>query len=264
MTLDDDISLVALADGAYECTITKNYWIEVGPNGGYIAALFAHAGDTHLADPERQLRSLTVHYLRPATASPATLVPTTMHKGRSVAFVRIDLLQENRVVATATGSWAASRSGIDHDVWAMPDARAVEECAPLSSVRPDEHIAIHDQWDIRSIGAAPFEPGADTDMLWWIRPPEHRRLDAPMIVAMADALPPPIFAVAMPGTGVPTLDLTVHVRAPLATTTWRPGDWILARFRTCLSADGFLEEDGELWTADGTLVANSRQLSISI
>ena len=61
-----------------------------------------------------------------------------------------------------------------------------------------------------------------------------------------------------------TLDLTVHVRGPLATTTWQPGDWILARFRTRLSADGFLEEDGELWAAKRTLVANSRQLSITI
>lgn len=61
-----------------------------------------------------------------------------------------------------------------------------------------------------------------------------------------------------------TLNLTVHVRGPLARSTWQPGDWVLARFRTRLSADGFLEEDGELWTANGTLVADSRQLSITI
>ena len=58
-----------------------------------------------------------------------------------------------------------------------------------------------------------------------------------------------------------TLDLTVHVRGPLATTTWQPGDWILARFRTRLSADGFLEEDGELWDECGNLIAMSRQLA---
>lgn len=226
--------------------------------------MFARAGDTHLADPDRQLRSLTVHYLRPAAAAPATLVPTTIHSGRSVTFVRLDLCQDGRVVATATGSWARSRSGIDLDVWTMPDTLPVEACPTLASLRPDETMAIYQQWDTRSMDDDPFGTDAGADMRWWIRPPEHRPLDAPLVVAIADALPPPIFAVAEPARGVPTLDLTVHVRAPLAKTTWETGDWILARFRTRLSVDGFLEEDGELWTADGTLIANSRQLSISV
>ena len=57
----------------------------------------------------------------------------------------------------------------------------------------------------------------------------------------------------------PTIDLTVHFRAPL------PLD------DTCCSAasaelvrDGFFDEDGELWAPDGTLVAQSRQLGLLI
>jgi hypothetical protein len=33
-------------------------------------------------------------------------------------------------------------------------------------------------------------------------------------------------------------------------------------FRTRTAREGFLEEDGEIWSADGTLLAQSRQLAI--
>jgi putative ATP-binding cassette transporter len=37
---------------------------------------------------------------------------------------------------------------------------------------------------------------------------------------------------------------------------------LLGRFRTSVVRDGFFDEDGELWTEDGTLVAQSRQLGL--
>jgi len=41
-----------------------------------------------------------------------------------------------------------------------------------------------------------------------------------------------------------------------------PDEPLLGRFRSTLVRDGFFEEDGELWTPDGTLVAQSRQLGL--
>ena len=39
----------------------------------------------------------------------------------------------------------------------------------------------------------------------------------------------------------------------------RPGH-VRARYR--LSRDGFIEEDGEIWSRDGRLIAQSRQLAL--
>jgi acyl-CoA thioesterase len=58
----------------------------------------------------------------------------------------------------------------------------------------------------------------------------------------------------------PTIDLTVHFRAPLPVAD----GLLLGRFNNRLVRDGFFEEDGELWAADGTLVAQSRQLGLLI
>jgi acyl-CoA thioesterase len=43
-----------------------------------------------------------------------------------------------------------------------------------------------------------------------------------------------------------------------------PDDFVLGEFRTRTIAQGFLEEDGELWTATGELLAQSRQLAIML
>ena len=39
-------------------------------------------------------------------------------------------------------------------------------------------------------------------------------------------------------------------------------DWCLARFTSSNGSYGFIEESGEIWSRDGTLLAQSRQLAI--
>lgn len=263
MALDEDLDLTGRADGGWDCAISRRWWVVDGPNGGYIGALLSHAGDRHLEEPARQLRTVTIHYLRRPTEGPATVRASTLHQGRSVSFVRIDLHQADRLVATATGAWGLDRQGIELVDWPVPTVPPPEQCVPMDTVRPGEPLPIHERWDIRSVGGVRFGEGGPAERLWWIRPPDHRPLDGAMLVAMADALPPPIFAQVMPTGGVPTIDLTVHVRADLAAVTWERGDWVLARFHSRLATAGFIEEDGELWTADGTLLANARQLAIA-
>ena len=60
----------------------------------------------------------------------------------------------------------------------------------------------------------------------------------------------------------PTVDLTIHFRGPLPQPAAEPGERVLAVFRTRLAREGFLEEDGELWSRDGVLLAHSRQLAL--
>ena len=47
----------------------------------------------------------------------------------------------------------------------------------------------------------------------------------------------------------------VHWRNPV------PAGWLYARLETRQLAGGYVDEDGELWTEDGVLVAQSRQLA---
>ena len=70
---------------------------------------------------------------------------------------------------------------------------------------------------------------------------------------------PPVFGRITEPAAVPTIDLTVHLRNPLPAGS---DDWVLVVFRSAVASDGFIEEDGELWSRDGTLLAQSRQLAV--
>jgi len=61
----------------------------------------------------------------------------------------------------------------------------------------------------------------------------------------------------------PTIDLTIHIRAPLQSIKWDAGDWMLAQFVTNHASGGFIEEDGLVWSEEGTLLCMSRQLALA-
>ncbi len=92
-----------------------------------------------------------------------------------------------------------------------------------------------------------------------------RRPDYLALAAYCDGLPPAIFTtVPDPAAirGVPTVDLTIHFRADLDRIRLPHDTWCLVHFRTHCAAEGFIEEDGEVWSPDGTLLAQSRQLAV--
>ena len=84
MSFQDHIALEQVGTGEYNLTIHDKYWIVAGPNGGYLAALFANAGNLHLNSPERQLRSLTTHFLSPPKLGEARITVKTERSGRLV------------------------------------------------------------------------------------------------------------------------------------------------------------------------------------
>jgi acyl-CoA thioesterase len=83
-------------------------------------------------------------------------------------------------------------------------------------------------------------------------------LDAPALAMLTDAWLPAPFARLSEPVGAPTIDLTIHFRAPELVV----GEPVLAVFRSRFAHAGFFEEDGELWSADGRLLAQSRQLGL--
>ena len=52
-----------------------------------------------------------------------------------------------------------------------------------------------------------------------------------------------------------------HFRLPVPLEGASPDDHYLVVFRSPVARDGFLVEDGEIWSPNGRLVAQSRQLA---
>jgi acyl-CoA thioesterase len=107
------------------------------------------------------------------------------------------------------------------------------------------------------IGARAFSGGEQARIGGWIRMPEHQPVDAAVLAAFADAWMPAMFSRVGGPWGITTVDLTVHIRS------LPPADhdgWCFVEFQSTASLDGFCEEDGIIWSSDGTLLAHTRQL----
>jgi hypothetical protein len=97
----------------------------------------------------------------------------------------------------------------------------------------------------------------------YLRPPAEGDVHASALAMYADAWwPSPLPRLTRPVTA-PTIDLTVHFRAPAAAAAI-VDEPVLAIFRSSTAAHGFFEEDGELWSRDGVLLAHSRQLALIV
>jgi acyl-CoA thioesterase len=145
----------------------------------------------------------------------------------------------------------------------MPEVQPPEQCPPF-----DKHIAIHHRYEHRwALGSLPFSGGSQAVCGGWIRLEEPRVNDALAVAAFADAFPPALFSAVdnedLAG-GVPTIDLTIHFRTEFPLADAASDDFVLAVFRSQLARDGYVEENGEVWSRDGTLLAQSRQLALVI
>lgn len=259
---DRDTALTPLGDGAQQGRIDRGWWIVRGPNGGYVAAIALKALAAAVA-PDRAPRSLTLHYTAPPVEGPVRIETRVERVGRSLTTVSGRMLQGDRVVALALGAFSAPRDARGFDHARMPEAPPPETCPALVN---EGAIPLRDRYESRwAIGEPPLSGSERALAGGWIRTAEPRVADAALVAAFTDAWPPACFALAKTPEelgAVPTIDLTIHFRRDLPLAGARPDDFHLVVFRSCVSESGFLEEDGEIWSRDGRLLAQSRQLAV--
>lgn len=249
-------------EDAFTANLSRDWWVFTGPNGGYVASVLLRALTERVDDPSRMARSLTVHYLRPPAEGPVAIATRLVRAGRSVATLQATLTQDGTDVALATAVFARPRPFWEFNDAEMPAARPPEE-TPLSSWPPELFPPISQRFTYRPVSketAFSGEPRAE--LACWLRLNEPRPLDPVLLATLADAAAPAVFPKADRPVAATTIDLTVHFRAPVDA---EPYDgWALTAFRSRVSVDGFVEEDGEVWSADGRLLAQSRQLALVV
>ena len=112
------------------------------------------------------------------------------------------------------------------------------------------------------IGGLVFQGGSQGLSGGWMRFRRPTAIDAAAIACFADAWMPAIFTRIDFRAAAPTVDLTVHFRSEFPRPDLGPEDFVLGVFRSHRAESGFWEEDGEIWTRGGELVAQSRQLAL--
>jgi acyl-CoA thioesterase len=251
------------AEGGFTAVLDPAWFIVRGPNGGYLAAILLRALMSTVDDPARAPRSLTIHYLRAPEAGPIAIETTVERAGRSVWTVSARMVQAERPIALALSAFS-----VDWDAPAWGDARppAVDPAGPRDQMgvpRPDRAppFAFNFLYEQR-FGSRDPSPSEGAEVGGWFALKEPRVVDAPAAAMFCDAWIPPIFTALNRPAFAPTIDLTIHFRARLPVEGAAADDLTLGRFITRRLHEGFMEEDGELWSEDGVLLAQSRQLAL--
>ena len=260
---DRETAVRPLGERRYESVLDRAWWVHRGPNGGYLAAIVLRALTETVGDADRSPRSLTVHYVAPPAEGGIEIATTIERAGRSLTSCSARITQDGKLIGLALAAFSQARSGPEFADLQPPDAPPADESPIVEAPTDDPFVPdIAFRWESRVVrGGLPLEASGDAVISRWIRLPEGRVVDALVAAAITDAAIPAVFGRVEEQMIVPTVDLTIHFRSSLPLPGARPDDYVLADFRTNVVAEGFLEEDGEIWSPDGVLLAQSRQLA---
>jgi acyl-CoA thioesterase len=261
-----DTAVEEIGGGSYRGRVSAGWFTPRGANGGFLAAIVLRAimaseqenegGPASGTPLARAPRSLTLHYLRPPVEGEVRIVVTEERRGRQLTTYSARLEQDGRVCILALAALSLDFPSSLNYADTMPDVPPPNGLV----VRDDPKLPpiAHRFATQGAVGYAPFSGGPEALTGGWIAfaGDGPSPLDAPALALLSDAWLPSMFVLVQDFIGVPTIDLTIHFRAR---TEGRTGP-ALAIFRSRTSAEGFFEEDGELWSEDGTLLAQSRQL----
>jgi acyl-CoA thioesterase len=261
---DRDTAVTRERDGLFKATIAPGWRAGRGPHGGYLAAMLLRALLLTVDDPGRTPRSLTIHYTRAPEPGAIEILTTVERHGRSLSTLSARMQQGGKVTALALAAFSVP--------WEAPAANELpmpELAAPDAERRSTPKLFrgapefTHQLVMQPRVGAVPFAgSGAPMRIGGWIGLPEPRAVDAPALALFCDAWFPPSF-IALDSPAIsPTVDLTIHFRQSISDCDCDPAALCLSLFDTRLLHDGLFEEDGVIWAADGTVLAQSRQLGI--
>lgn len=261
---DRDTAVSRIDDGLFAATIARGWRAGRGPHGGYLAAMLLRALVETVDDPSRTPRSLTIHYTRAPEPGTIEIRTTVEREGRSLSTLSARMEQSGKVTALALAAFsvpwdAPAANELPMPGLAPPDPER-RSTPKLFEGAPEFTRRLVMQ---PRVGAVPFAgSGAPMRIGGWIGLPEPRPVDALALALFCDAWFPPSF-IALDSPAIsPTVDLTIHFRQAISECDCDPAALCLSVFDTRLLHDGLFEEDGVIWAADGTVLAQSRQLGI--
>ena len=226
-------------------------------HGGYLLELLTAAALEGAAHPHPV--AVTGHFLRAPALGDAAIAVEPLRSGRSTSTTHVQLVQGERVCLDAVVTGGQLRGdAAPHYVDATPPLLPpVEDCLRNSPREGEPRNGVTEQLDLRLDPAAAGwlgAPSSQAEVRGWARYTSGRTLDPLALVCLSDALPPVTFSLGMTG-WVPTVELTVHVRAVPA-----PG-WLRLVQRATLVQGGWLDETCEIWDSADRLVAQAVQLA---
>lgn len=251
---DHDTAVSQVAEQLWRGELLEGWRIGAVPLGGYVLAVAGRV--LREALPHKDPLTINAFYLAPTVLGPIECQVDLLRAGRNTSHATVKMYQQDelKVQVTAAYTELATLAGENWSAQPRPDYPGWDQCTPSGQDRVE---FFRERVDIRLVsGVEVFskrEPNGSGEFQGWIRHRDQADPDTLSLLMFADAFAPPAFTLFGPLRWVPTVELTVQVRAEPS-----PGP-LQVRFYSRHLTRGVIEEDGEFWDSAGQLVAISRQ-----
>ncbi len=260
--LDAALAFTAGADGALAGRTSPAYWNMVGPFGGITAAQLLKAALDHparIGEPVAQ----TVNFCAPIAEGDFVIRVKEVRSGRSVQHFYAELVQGETIAASATMVFAKRSPTWGHHTAAMPEAPPPADVPVLTKKPP---LAWLGAYEFRYVSGLPImaseafpEPQSAKSLIWVADQPP-RPLDHVALASLCDVFIVRVFQVRGLRTPAGTVSMTSYFHASaeeLARQGTRP---LLARVDSARFGDQFHDQQAELWSDEGKLLATTTQV----
>lgn len=246
-------ALRPLNEGRFAAELSLAWCYEGAANGGYLLALVARAALA--ATGRAHVHVVSGSFVRAAHPGAAEVVIEQVRVGKQLGNVRAIVVQDSAVVLDALLVLGA-RPGAQPSWQKSPDAAP----APFGSCQTRaRRPGLFPGLDIRYDPAAAPDPRHSTGegcVRGWVSFRDGSAPDSLAVLLAADMMPPSVLNLGMRG-WAPTVQMTVFLRAvpnpgPLAVSC-------SARY----VADGWFDENADVYDSDGRLIAQARQLALT-
>jgi acyl-CoA thioesterase len=256
---DVDTAVESAGPRTFHATVSDRWNTFAGPNGGYMLAICTRAMALEMPFPDPL--AVSAQFLRPPRVGPAEVGVEVVRSGKRHATAQASLEQEGKEVVRAVGTFTdlEAADGRTLLVGAKPDLPAPEDAFDPFSRVPDSvpRPSIADRLEYRAVempGWMTGDPSGDPSSQFWMRFKDGRSADTLALTFLVDAAAPSVLELGEFASS--TIELTVYVRARPTT------EWLACRQWTRYLTSGYHDEEMEIWDANGTLVAQARQLAL--
>jgi acyl-CoA thioesterase len=259
---DDALALQPAGEHRYHGRTSALFANMVGPYGGMTAAQLLQAVLQHPARLGEPV-SLTVNFPAPVADGAFEVEARPLRTNRSTQHWLMLMTQDSEVVASATALLALRRP-----TWSAPEAQppaghpAFERLPRRSTQGYPAWISRYDMRFVSGGMAHDFDGVEQPDSLTqlWVRDEPPRPLDFVSLAAMCDCFAPRTWVRRHQRGPAGTVTMTVNFHADAALLAAQGDRPLLAQARAQVFRDGYCDQLGELWSADGQLLAGTQQI----
>jgi acyl-CoA thioesterase len=279
--LDRSLALTSRLPQGFSAVGSPDYWNAFGPFGGWIATVMLKAVLAH-PDAKGEPLNLQAQFIGAIAPAPFDLNVRCLKQNRSTAFWQVELLQAPGVEAGDARTEGASDSNTAavpgvcatativltqwRETQVATDARMPSVVSPEgTTLAPPQRArkpAFLDRFDYRFVQGV-FGQGAQPSMdsRLWLRDAQSRPLDALLLTCLADAPLPSIWLRQDVPVMITTVTYNVSFRVPQVVLAACGSSHVLLDTRAASAQRGFYDQHTDIWSSDGTLIAQTDQIA---